>query len=129
VITCANPDVGNTAAEPVSALYKYLRTSSKQQEDGLIAGYAQANADNLLEACNQMIQCLAGFDIDIEPYKRLASSAYTFWMGPTVSNDTEADLKRLFSPGIEALYNLKRALMIEIANSQSSKPTTVGMER
>lgn len=147
-------------SETMNILYPYMCASTKHQDDSLLAGYVQATADDLLTACNQMIQCLAGFDtvflmspevtaeqvgqfdnewfsgfshtheilclaatarkIDLEPYKQLAISAYTFWKGVTAPEGTEADLKRLFSPGIEALYKLKRALMLEIADTRSA---------
>ena len=70
--------------------------------------------------------CLAAIArrIDLEPYRQLANSAYSFWQGGATAKDTETDLKRLFSPGISALHDLKRALMVEIANERAVSPNT-----
>ena len=68
--------------------------------------------------------CLAATarKIDLEPYKQLADSAYGFWQTGSTSADTETNLKRLFSPGIGALHNLKRALMVEVAEARKLPP-------
>ena len=64
--------------------------------------------------------CLAATarKIAFDDYKQLASSAYAFWQGGASAKDTETDLRRLYSPGISALNDLKRVLMVEIANKQ-----------
>jgi len=70
----------------------------------------QPHSRNAVPRCN----CTK---IAFEPYKQLASSAYAFWQRRANSEDTKADLKRLFSPAISVLHDLKRALMIEIASA------------
>jgi hypothetical protein len=64
--------------------------------------------------------CLAATarKIAFDPYKQLANSAYAFWQGGAAAKDTETDLRRLYSPGISALHDLKRELMVEIANKR-----------
>jgi len=70
--------------------------------------------------------CLAAAarEVDFEAYKELAISAYAFWQGAAMPKDTETNLKRHFSPGIGALLNLKRVLIVEIANAQTVSPET-----
>jgi hypothetical protein len=69
------------------------------------------------------ILCLAAAarKVDIEPYKNLANSAYAFWTQAATPEATQAVLKRLFSPGIGALHNLKRLLMVEIADTPTGR--------
>jgi hypothetical protein len=154
---CRQPEV-----RPVldNLLYSYFCASVNQQDDNLIAAYTHASAEELLADCNQIIQCLAGFDtmflmspksaaeqarqiddqwlrgfnhtheilclaattrkLDFEAYKHLAKSAYAFWQDGATLKDTETNLKQLYSPGIAALHNLKRMLMVEVANVRTA---------
>jgi hypothetical protein len=66
--------------------------------------------------------CLAAVErrIDVEPFKELAKSAYAFWTGSLPAPETRDALKRLYHPGISALFNLKRALMIESSRATDS---------
>ena len=59
--------------------------------------------------------CLAGTErgIALEPFKELATSAYSFWTGSLPVREMADALTRLFRPCISALYNLKRALIVE----------------
>ena len=152
---CSQPEMRPTSENDI---IHYFRESAKQQDDNLIVGFARASAEGLLADCNQMIQCLAGFDavilmsqqsaveqakqideewlrgfnhihemlclaatargIAFDAYKQLAMSAYAFWHRGASAKDTETNLRRLYSPGISTLHDLKRALMVEIANKK-----------
>jgi hypothetical protein len=70
--------------------------------------------------------CLAAVSrsIDLEPFKELSRSAYSFWTGSLPRKETEDAINRLYHPGIAALFNLKRALMVQIA--QSTGPDAPG---
>jgi hypothetical protein len=82
---------------------------SRQIDDAWFMGFNQTHE----------ILCLAAVarKFDFEPCKDLANAAYGFWKGTADPKETETELKRLFAPGIGALYSLKRVLMVEIANA------------
>lgn len=73
--------------------------------------------DDWLSGFNRTFEllCLAGTDrsIDLEPFKKLALSTYSFWQGGVPMKEMEDTQKRLFAPCISALYDLKRALIVE----------------
>jgi hypothetical protein len=56
---CCQPEMW---PKPDNVLSAYFRASAKQQDDSLIVGFTHANAEGPLAQCNQMIQCIAGFD-------------------------------------------------------------------
>jgi len=66
--------------------------------------------------------CLAGTErgIDLEPFKELATSAYSFWTGSLPVREMGNILKRLFDPCVSALYNLKRALIVECGKTEDT---------
>lgn len=136
-------------------LSSLLREGQKHDDSRLIRSFSQHSVSDLLDDCNRMIQCLAGFDtvflmspamakeqaqgiddewlagfnhtleilclaavsrsIDVEPFKAFAESAYAFWTTDILSCDMEDAVKRFYSPCINALSNMKRTLMVEIA--------------
>jgi hypothetical protein len=75
--------------------------------------------DEWLAGFNRTLEilCLAAVsrNIDMEPFKEFAKSAYSFWTASLSAHDTEDAIKRLYSPCINALFNMKRSLMVEIA--------------
>ena len=53
--------------------------------------------------------------IDLGRFKELASTAYSLWTGLLDRTAATEALQGLFSPGIAQLFDLKRALMVELA--------------
>jgi len=66
--------------------------------------------------------CLAAIPrgVDLEPFKELAKSVYSFWRGVLPAQDTKNAIERLNEPCISALFNLKRVLMVEVATPPAS---------
>ncbi|MBI5865821.1 MAG: hypothetical protein HZB38_15220 [Planctomycetes bacterium] len=61
--------------------------------------------------------------IDLGQFKELARTVYSFWTGLLDSAAAAAALQGLFSPGIAQLFDLKRALMIELAQVSGEDST------
>jgi len=77
--------------------------------------------DDWLSGFNRTFEllCLAGADrgIDLQQFKQLALSTYSFWQGCVPMKEMESIQRRLFVPCISAMYDLKRALIVECGKS------------
>jgi len=76
--------------------------------------------DEWLDGFNSTFEllCLAGAerDIDLDPFKELAIATYSFWKDAIPVREMEGTLRRLYHPGIAALHDLKRRLIVECGN-------------
>ena len=78
------------------------------------------------------ILCLAAVSrkIDLDPFKEFAKSAYSFWTGSVPAQGMAEAIRRLYQPCIAALFNLKRTLMVEIAQGKGQEvPGSEGADR
>ena len=58
--------------------------------------------------------------VDFSPVKGLAFAARSFWTRLAGPEETKTALTKLFEPGISGLFDLKRKLMVEIAQASSN---------
>ncbi|MCC7293480.1 MAG: TIR domain-containing protein [Phycisphaerales bacterium] len=86
-------------------------TSAAEQARGLnaewLAGFQRTNE----------LLCLAatGRGIELTAHKDVASAAYAYWTGLASAKETESTLREHFISASRELFNLKRALIIEVA--------------